>query len=140
MKHSDAISILAIAISVLALCLGPCAPARAGDHTEGAGTITAVAVGTSNAVTITPSDRSLFSLFVDHEPVLVVKPDGTVWVRGVAVENMNTEEAKQAWRDVSIWVARQYQGTTLTDSLNRQTEYLLLQLEACRARCDGVTP
>lgn len=78
---------------------------------------------------------SLFSLLTDNVPVLVVKPDGTVLVRGVAVEKMNTEEAKQAWRDVSIWVARQYQGTTLLDSLNKQTDYLLKRVEECERRC-----
>lgn len=90
-----------------------------------------------NIVTIKPHGPSdeLFKLSTNTEPVLVVKTDGTVLIRGVEVEKMNTEEAKEAWREVTLWVAQQYQHTSINSALFKQTDYLLQQLEECQRRC-----
>ena len=81
--------------------------------------------------TAVESDSSLMVLRNNHEPVFVVKPDGTVLVKGKSIEQMNTVEARAAILELFAWLRSQRND----DWYGRQTDYLLRRIEKCERRC-----
>ena len=82
--------------------------------------------------TTTPTSMTMTMTTTGPQWTLYITDDGQLEINGKAVEKMSDPEIKVIMQEIAAGLRKQSRDSSLVQLYDRQTEYLLDQLERCR--------
>jgi hypothetical protein len=87
--------------------------------------------GTWKWATLTDSAAQFTSVNKGPQWTLSIRDDGQLEINGKAVEKMSDPEIKSIMQEIVVWIRKQRGEGALVRQYDRQTGYLLQELEKC---------